>query len=446
MNINNEQISNSAQNHVMNEEAMIKSILHSNNSTRYISKYLKFTIFFIILILIWILFMKINNSIVLEGKVISKSDIVKIINPFYAKVEKIHVENNQYVNKGDILLTLNSKEIVIQLKKKRNSLKSINSQIYESIQYLESSLTVMPQIQTFDKIRNFLADMNVDKNLVKNTELFETMPNRDLQQLIDRNNIEISTLKKEVLIIIEQLKYLDEQRQLFADSIKTNNTSKIDSLNYEIKYREGLIKLTKSKGAYDLKIAEALESESKKINKIAEDTRLKYDELLNLMEQKHQLIADIIELSNNDKNPFVVAPATGIIKNFNLTEGDILNNDLEILSIEPSNTEVILSSSISGIQRNMITQSNAVEVQFDNFNILDNKLKAKIISIEQINDEKIQKSGTYKITFSLDLPQDDSSFTAESIKAGMDGTIYIHTGTQTLINYLYDPIHNLIFN
>ena len=36
MNINNEQISNSAQNHVMNEEAMIKSILHSNNSTRYI--------------------------------------------------------------------------------------------------------------------------------------------------------------------------------------------------------------------------------------------------------------------------------------------------------------------------------------------------------------------------------------------------------------------------
>ena len=38
----------------------------------------------------------------------------------------------------------------------------------------------------------------------------------------------------------------------------------------------------------------------------------------------------------------------------------------------------------------MITQSNAVEVQFDNFNILDNKLKAKIISIEQINDEKFK--------------------------------------------------------
>lgn len=83
----------------------------------------------LIVALCWMYFSKIDISVKSNGIFRSDGDIVDISNGVTGKVEKCNFSEGQYVNKGDILLTLSVDSINESIKKYQTELENINERI-----------------------------------------------------------------------------------------------------------------------------------------------------------------------------------------------------------------------------------------------------------------------------------------------------------------------------
>lgn len=106
--------------------------------------FIYFVFFTLVIILIISCFVGMEQYIKVQGKIDNCNEEVALINYENGIIEKIHVENGQYIKKGDIIYTLKKDKEVQNYDYYKNKLEDINekkSMLYMYLMYLKGKIT-----------------------------------------------------------------------------------------------------------------------------------------------------------------------------------------------------------------------------------------------------------------------------------------------------------------
>jgi multidrug resistance efflux pump len=227
--------------------------------------------------------------------IIKTKQIKGIMIDLPAAVEKVHVQEGQKVKKGDTLITLSLKEIQEQIKEKEDSLK---------IAQLE--------------LQKLLEDVNdeADRNIEYNPDI-----------MLARNNLETGRTEHEKL-----KKDLAKQESLLKEGAITQNdydTFKITVMQKQKEVENEEIKLE------DLKKQKMIAN-----TKDTLDITIKRQNIASL-DYGLETLKDKIKESGIQGNKIVCDIENGTIEKINISAGDRLNDEKQIMSILDTNTLIV---------------------------------------------------------------------------------------------------------
>lgn len=417
------------------------------------SKYNLNTYFFIMLgfisaLIIWSLITTIDQTVDIQGQIVPQGGIAVIKHEAGGEVLDINVINYQQVKKGDNLLKINNKKILTGLKQYKSKLKVVDSELALAVAFLKNNINQFSDNNEFKQVESYLNNISdtieQSQQLAEASKLASDHKEMVIQQQINMNKIEISRLNADIQDLKDQLSFIDEQRNIFNELLKSKNVSKIRALDYEIRYREILRELKKAKSDLESKDKETNELESKKIVQKQDSIKEKYEELVKLNKEKIDLVSNIAQLESSLENLDITAPIDGIVQGINIVKGVTIQPGEEVLSIIPSDSNMVFEAEASLEQKGKIHVENNAEIQFDGFNVLQfNRVNAEIINISPYTfNENTTGNQFFKVVAKLKDLEVKSKSEAYDIKAGMSGTLYISTGKQSLFSYLFGPIYN----
>lgn len=433
-------------------DRLLGSFIQDQNSRSNLHTYFMIIVGLIFIMLLWSFITTIEQTVTIKGQIIPHDGIAKIKHESGGEVIKIHVRNYDQVKKGDLLLTIDNNKILTSLKQYKSKLKVVDTEIFYAIAYLKNTLKSIGEKAKFKEVEEYLNNISDtishSKHLVQASKLISDHKDQVIQQQINKNKIELERLAEEVKVLDDELKYLDEQRIIFKTLLESKNVSKIRALDYEIRYREVLRESNKAKSDLQFKTKETNELESKRIVEKQDGIREKYEELVALNKEKIDLVSNISQLEDSLSNLNITAPIDGMVQGLEIVKGVTIREGEEVLSIIPTNSNVVFEAKASLEQKGKININNDAEVQFDGFNVLQfDRIQGKILNISPYTfKENPTKGEIFKVVVKLDAKNISSGSETYNIKPGMSGTLYISTGNQSLFAYLFGPIYNAFSN
>ncbi len=432
---------------------LLSSFMDDPNSRNNLNRYFLIIICLLLALLLWSTITTIEQTVNIKGQIIPHAGIAKLKHELGGEVIKIHVENYQEVNKGDLLLTIDNNKILTGLKQNKSKLKVVDTEISYAIAYLKNNIDGLAQTSQYKEVSEYLnniADtMEQSKQLIEASRLISDNKDNVIVQQINKNKIELQRLADEITVLQDELKYLDEQRGIFNQLLESKNVSKIRALDYEIRYREVLRDFNNSKSEMEFKTKETQELESKRIVEKQDGIREKYQQLVTLNKEKIDLVSTIRQLENSLQNLDITAPISGIVQGLDIINGVKIQPGEEVLSIIPTDSLVVFEAKASLEQKGKINADSKAEVQFDGFNVLQyDRVPATIVNISPFifSENNPMQDDFFKIVVKLDYDFVKSKSNQYKIKPGMSGTLYITTEKQSLFAYLFGPIYNAFSN
>ena len=429
-------------------DKFLSSFIDESSARKNLNKYFFFLLGFILIVFIWSQFTHIDQTINIKGQIIPQDGIAKIKHESGGEVIKIHVNNYKNVKKGDLLLTIDNQKILTSLKQNQSKLKVVDSQIAHAVSFLKDNIKNISSQDTAKKLEAFLNNISDtishSQELNRASRLASDHKDQMILQQINMNKIEITRLKDEIVVLDDQLDYLNQQREIFQKLLESRNVSKIRAIDYELKYREVLRESKKARSDLNLKVKETSELESRRIVQKQDGIREKYEELVELNKEKIDLISNISQLQTSLDNLNIYAPITGNVQGLDIVKGVTVQPGEEVLSLIPTNSNFVFEAKASLEQKGKINLGSKSEVQFDGFNILQySRIPAKILNISPFTfNEGIQEKEFFKVVVKLESTKIKSKNHIYDIKPGMSGTLYVSTGEQSLFAYLFGPIYN----
>lgn len=432
-------------------DKLLDSFMNDDNTRNQLHKYYYLLIVLILLLFIWSLIADMTQTIQIKGQIIPLSPIAKVNHETGGEVISINVKNYDHVGKGQILVTLNSSKILTSLKQYKSKLKVIDGEIFNSAAYLKDNLDILKGTENFDEVANYLN--NISDTLSQSAQLTEATKiisdNQDnvIKSQIQTNAIELARLKEEFRVLKEQLKYLDAQRNIFNSLLKSKNISQISAMDYEIKFRDVLISLKKTRADYNAKLKETNELKSKRILAKQDTIKQEYQKLIDFNKDKIDVVSNISQLETSLKLLDIRAPISGIVQGIEIVKGVTVKPGDEILSVIPDDSELVFEARATGQQKGKIDYADKAEVQFDGFNILHyNRTPGTIINISPFTFNNNPLQDDYiKVVVKLQSNEITSGDSRYAIKPGMSGTLYVTTEEQSVFAYIFGPVYDAFY-
>lgn len=431
-----------------NFDNTLSSFITDENSKNRLNNYFLVILCFIGIILLWSLITTVDQTINIKGHIVPQDGIATIKHESGGEVIDINVSNYQQVKAGDRLLIINNQKILNGLKQNKSKLKVVDSEIVYAVAFLKNTLkdlTDKKQLQEVESYLNNISDTIAhSKHLAEASKLLAEHKDRVIEEQINKNIIEITRLKDDIEVLEDELVFIDEQRNIFNKLLETKNVSKIRALDYEIRYREILRELKKSKSELNFKTKETNELKSKRIVEKQDDVKTKYEELVKLNKEKIDLMTNISQLENTLDNLDISAPIDGIVQGIKIVKGVTIQPGEEVLSIIPTDSEMVFEAEASLEQKGKINVNSQAEIQFDGFNVLQfNRVKAEVLNISPYTfNENKTGNDFFKVVVKLNDNKVRSRNEQYEIKPGMSGSLYVSTGKQSLFSYLFGPVYN----
>ncbi len=426
----------------------LTSFMRNDNSKSKLNKYFIIILLLILILFIWSLFATMSQTIQIKGQVTPLDGIAKVNHEFGGEITKVYVKNYDTVKQGDVLLTLDDKKILTGLKQYKSKLKVVDSEIAHSVSFLKNNLNVLKGSEDFEQVETYLNNISdtisQSAELTEATRLISDNQDKVIKSQIEINEIDLARLKQEVTVLQEQLHYLNQQRQIFNKLLETKNVSKVRAMDYEIRYRDVLITLDKTKADYDSKLKENIELKSKRVVNQQDAIKTQYQKLIDFNKEKIDLLSNIDQLENNLKNLNIKAPIDGIVQGTDFVTGIIVKPGADILSIIPIDSEMVFEAKASMQQKGKINLNDLAEIQFDGFNVIRyHRIPGEIINVSPytFSDSPLQEH-FIKVIVKLKEKEIRGGNTSYPIKPGMSGILYVTTDEQSIFAYIFGPIYD----
>jgi len=398
----------------------------------------------------WSWYAKMDTGVPLGGQVVIESSDQIIQHLEGGIVEKINVQDGDFVNKGDILIQFSDT-------KARTSLASLEANYYEAV---AKASRLIAEDKKLDNIK-FSEDLN-SLNEVKKSKLVNA------QLEIFYNNK--STFEKEKKIASQKIDSLNSQIRSLNDTIASLN-SLLSSYKTEAKEQQEL---------YDDRLIDKvkLREVTRKIESIESDISKNKTEI---EKAKIQIMEVTIQLSLNQENFFrqvknklreaqtsiedmkarmagiqdvlsrtaLKAPVSGVVLDLNVhTIGAVVSPGKPILEIVPKDSKLIIKASLSpeyidyarvGLKANMMFPAFQLKGRFIN------NIEGEVIFVAPDSTTDSNGNSFYTIKLAVDKAGVQTLKDEKLVLlAGMPASVVIKIGKQTALEYLLRPMASML--
>ncbi len=393
----------------------------------------------IIITILWLILGKIDVVVNARGVVIPDGE-AKIIQSFETGVvDEILVHEGEFVKKGQLLITINSKTTDAQLK-------SINKNLAQT--RLEAK-----------RLNATGTDLKFSKSDIKEEEYYDLNEEIKTQQkLYDENlkllNSEIAAKKQEIRQIQNQINSVSAQKR-----------------DYEFQLNNAKDKLSRLKDVVDIIAYNEYQEQENRVNNLLESLNRTNYEILRLKTQQAQVRSQIVQIKADFKtknldllaniqkqnkdleankeqiefsniNQKIVAPADGYIDKLLIhTIGGIVTPAQELIALTPVEKPLLIKAQILNKDIGFIKNDMPVTIKIDTFDFQKYgtlKGKVKSISKNSINDEEMGL--IYEIYISLDNDTLLVEGKEKKITTGMTLNAEIEINKRRVIEFFIYPL------
>lgn len=365
-------------------------------------KIIIFTIFILfITAILWSVIAETDIVVTAQGNVTPEGDVVAVQSYLSGTVKNISVSEGQHINKGDLLLELNSNDSQTDI-----------SYIKSEISITKDEIDLYEKIIAGTKISEISLD-DYDKNSRSNLEVIIENENDYMQSLqalqntfksaeLDYNSA-VSTRKKyenneEYTNQLENQKQIESQKKIEKDNAELNVK------NYKTKH-------------------------TSELNTIYSEKKSKLSELSSQLQKS--------KISSNYQK--IYAPASGYVNKMAInSNGDIVSPYEELLTIVPSDVPMQMKCYINNKDIANIKEGDEARVKLDaysysEYGVVNGKIKS--ISPDTYTIENI--GNVYQVIVELDNKNENID-----IISGLSGTVEIKTGERSILSYFIEPLLN----
>ncbi len=352
-------------------------------------------------VILWSVVAKTDVVVTAQGHIIPEGDIVTVQSYLSGTVKNINISEGQYVNKGDILLELNSNNNQTDITYIENKLAIVEDEIDVYKKIIDG--TDISKISLINYNENSHSNIN---SIIENEKDYL----QSLQAL--QNDFESSKLEYEIAIST-RTEYENNEllKSQLENQIKIENQKKIGMENAEIN-----LKNYKTKHSGEL-------------NNIYSEKKSELSELsLQLTKSK---------ITNKQQK--IYSPIEGYVNKLTVNSiGDIVSSYEEILTIVPSNVPMYMKCYIRNKDIANISKGNSVRIKLDAYPYSDYGVVNGTIKTISPDTYTIEGLGNvYQV-----IVQPINNNANIDIISGMSGTVEIKTGERSILSYFIDPLAN----
>jgi len=402
--------------------------------------------FFITFMICWAYLGSVNIVATAQGKIIPTGQ-VKIVKPATEGVVKeILIKEDQFVQKGDILIELDDSIVYSQIKQTENNLEELiakniwQSNFLENIEKLkeikitkyENRISERIQLRNELLFRQEIEDF-ASKIKIKKSEIAQLKTQKVEQETAKEKLIAILPIikKREAALkklyttkMVSETEYLDLKQSLIEAeyNIKMQKNT-IKSLNLQIQIKENEVQDLFSNKKLDLQ------------NRIVENS----NEIERLRLEEEQLKTTLSQHK-------IKSPINGYIQDLTVfTEGGVLTKDQSVLRVVPEDKELIVEAMFLNKDIGFIEKGQETTVKVDTFNFVKHgSLKGEILEIsnDAIQDENLG------LVFKTKIKLIDKELFINNkyikVNSGMSVIVEAKTGRRKIINYFFNPVRKII--
>lgn len=388
----------------------------------------------LLLLIIWASIARIDESAIALGELqpINKINILEHLEGGIVKT--LYVRSGDTVKKGQLLVKLDDVAFLADLnqaKTKQSELQLDKNRLQAFIKNLDiSSDKINANNLNHDDERAYLAI----QYKVKADELAVA------DARITKQEKEIHRLQSQVTLTRKNLALLDEEKSMFIKLREQQIVSHRDFINVQKIYNETQKELnsliTQEKQSYDV-LNEAKHEKAKVISSLNESAAKQIDTInteLAVLEQT------IIKLNDKVERTKIRAPIAGEVSGLDVNTGEVLAQNAEIMTLVPEKAVYQVIAEVQPVDIGHIKVGDQAIVKVFAYDFARyGSIKGRVIKISAKTFLDDDKKPYYKATIALENQY--VKFPKNSLRTGMTAQVDIVTGSKTILQYLFKPVH-----
>ncbi len=430
-------------------------------------------------------FLYIDQYVSVSGQVLDKTSIANIsISSKGGIVERVYVDQGNLVNEGDVLLNLDSTELIIQNKQVIENIKRLKLRIAgmeklrESVNLNENKLASSnEELEFYQQYEQYQADIKNNQNTLSESQ---SDNNNSIEEIeisfgtISDNINNKNIVMNEISLLIDAVngEYVynssDSYYATLFQSYRTNLKEINDSQDNSIEQSQGTTK-AKLKNDFLLQLNEKYKIEETALTELNNEKSVKEQQLANLKEKnfhvddsinkiKQDMLLSIennisttqdtlkveedkhASLDNDIKVNTIVATKSGIVNILNgINKGDVLSGNSNIMQIVPKKDKYFIQASIPENEIAKVKEGFEVNCKFNSIPYQEfGKISGKIIQISDAYFQNEDKTSNYFLA-EVEIEKEElknKKGELLELKTGMLADVEIITGNQTCMDWL----------
>ena len=394
--------------------------------------------------ILWASLAHLSSAAIAPGVIIVESKRKPIQHLEGGIVEKIHIADGQFVEQGQLLITLNSSKAQAQLFGLRAKWQSETARLNRLQAELLGNKTISfdPELLKFKSDRHVQNVLNTQKELFAKRRSLRSGEDKVLVGKTAQAHLDLQGLEKRYQADQQSLVYLTEQLKMHETLLETGNTSKSKMLDLKREYT----KLNGNLAELEAKIHRAQRSISEAE---LQDSNADFDYAKQLGEELQQLEKSIretdeamIEAQQVLERIEIRSPQSGVVVGLAIfSEQSVVSAGEKIMEIVPQQDQLVVEALIQPEDIDVVHVGLDTEVRLTAYNFRRTPpVRGKLIHIsaDRITD---QASGSSAYLAQVKLNQEDLARLKQvTLHPGMPAEVMIMLNKQTPMDYLLNPL------
>lgn len=405
-----------------------------------------FTAFFMMLsfslIISWARLAPLESASIAPGFVRAEGQNKKVEHIFGGKVDSIKVSNGDFVKKGEILITLDNREIQTSLNARLNEYLIALSQ-----RDVANSLLNSDEILLFDKDTVELARVSNNSDVLftqkANFDITRQARKENEQILLSKNKqieMEIQSQKIKAASLIKQLELSETQLASHNKLVNQKHIPRLQVIELEKEINALKGKIGSAKSLIEEKKL-LLEENILKIKNMHTEEQQKAATILAKVEESIPEMRSVIaRLKHNLNDSEIRSPVSGKVTDLKVSSiGETIKSGEELMRILPVNDELVIEARLNTSDIESISEGQKARVRLTAYNFRNTPMLDA--TVESISADRMQDDLGYYYQLKLLINKSDlKQYPHITLAAGMPAEGIIINEKRTVLDYLLEPI------
>lgn len=342
--------------------------------------------------------------------------ITTIVPAVSGKINKINVEEGQYVEQGDLLFS-----VEMDLQNKDGSLSEQQmAEIIKQIEYIESGL--------------------------KNTKKLYSQKKVQIDSKIHELNDQLVSAQKKMSFLEDKLNILKEEKNSIESMMSKGLISRVEYNSRNKIFLDAQIGFIEIKETISLISGEITQLSNSKKQLTYEFTRERNNARISVS-QLNQKIFDV----NYSRSFFIRAPISGTISTVLVTPSNYVNSNTNVMAIVPQKNRWIAELFVPTEAIGNVSESNPVYIKYEaypyqRFGVYEGNIKViskTILNVDNLPRELNSLRPMYRIL--IDLKEQEVTLNQKkySLQSGMMLSAELDGETRTIFQWFMGPLFDL---